>query len=514
MPKPSILLIAQICVISLFSGACMLSPTDGTAVPNTSREISFVGYLGVSNREVSLQARNPASGHWSEFGSAQSGSSVATQLFGYNAYAWSTSARVPSAYWAPGSTGSIARVRASDGNLLQTMKPHPLSCYGEYLNDLTGFLQNCSAGQEVRLCTSNYLPFGRRRSDCSPSSLGLSISDGTTRSPDMPKQSTLMVPVSDDILGTNGGPEIEHVTLRGDRSLQVELFNLPLFDASFTTPGRVGWYTDALFFNAIRVQYPYARNDLRTYSVSVDSARQQLGLSDVASNETFYDYFGTAISARVYDVGECSYGVSWDEIAEQARQTIRPLVEQDLRNLAPGLIESITLTEFYIRPVQTSDRTDRIYVRAEAEMKVDISCCNRAKISFGATLIPTTSDTLPLDLIVDSYHAGVYDIRGVILRIVDRWFIDLNDAINQYAAEFIPESIGQYLLDALPIDIPSYVRARRVLMTAGGLEAVLAEDTDDVQYDGIVNANLGGFLCPKQPSSALQRSNWYFNRGL
>lgn len=514
MPKPSIPLIAQVCLLSTFSMACMLSPTDGTVVPSTSREISFLGYLGTPNRELRLQARDPASGQWSEFGSAQSGPGIATQLFGHNAYGWRTSARVPSAYWAPGSSGSIARVRASDGNLLQTMKPYPLSCYGEYSDDLTGFLHNCSAGQEVRLCTSNYLPFGRRRSDCSPPSVELSISDGTMRDLDMPKRSTLMVPVSDDILGTNGGPEIEHVTLRGDRSLQVELFNLPLFDASFTTPSRVGWYTDALFFNAIRVQYPYARNDLRSYSVSVDSARQQLGLSENATNETYYDYFGTAVSARVYDMGECSYGVSWDEIATQARQTIKPLVEQDLRNLAPGLIESITLTDFYIRPILTNDRTDRIYVRVEAELKVDISCCNRAKISFGATLIPTTSDTLPLDLIVDSYHAGVYDVSGVILRIVDRWFLDLNDAINQYAAEYIPDSIGQYLLDALPIDIPSYVRARRVLMTAGGLEAVLAEDTEDVQYDGIVNANLGGFLCPKQPTSALQRSYWYFNRGL
>jgi hypothetical protein len=208
-------------------------------------------------------------------------------------------------------------------------------------------------------------------------------------------------------------------------------------------------------------------------------------------------------------MGECSYGVTWDDLASAVEAELEPLIE-GISSEIP-LIEWINLEEFFIRPVLVRQGIDRIYVDASARFKVDISCCNTARASIQAMLRPVTSSTLPFDVVVEDYDVIVWDVNGLVLRLADGWFIDLQQMLEDLVDDNIPDRVGQYAIDALassagiPSGILQTLRARRVVESGRGVDVVLAEDTTDSQYSQMNDFG----LCSSAPAPALERHYWW-----
>lgn len=145
-------------VLGLLSASCMVTPGDGGTVASTADPVRFMGYYNLPDIEVAVQAFDPARGAFEPIGHARTGTSP-TSYDGIDWYQWSAVLPIPAPHWTGGAVGSMARVKASVGELDLYSATAQLSCLGRTDGSLAALSEHCLGAHspEAHVSTRDYV---------------------------------------------------------------------------------------------------------------------------------------------------------------------------------------------------------------------------------------------------------------------------------------------------------------------------------------------------------------------
>lgn len=426
----------------------------------------FAGYVSETAQPVAVEALNPTTGAFVGIGSATSGGSPISVL-GTDWYGWATAAQIPTAYWVAGQTGATAIIRG------RTTAPGGITLYGLEENwasysgtSLAEFRDYYTTGNSVRVCTSDYAPFGSRRGPCPPRQLVLGgVADTTRQLPDT--TSTLQFSTAPTSLA-----------YRGDANSFIDVF-----DALPTSTG----------FNGANVaRRPYNRANSSTETVSVTLPALGAPLSSGLS------WRGTR-TVRQYDRGQCSTVLLWRDVLDSLIPVLFNAV-QSIVLPGAGTISLTPLSRTVLTPMIRLGAGDALrftqsfWIDSGSSGRITFSAIIRLGISAGNRLTAVVED------------GSTVDFQPSALS----WLLETFGALSE--AEIEASALAQVrtrVPAAIQLAIPASVRflpiMQRVYVRPDALEIVLAEDTRDPNYPTILAAP-GGLCTRPNPTTAVPQS--------
>jgi hypothetical protein len=491
------------------SVGCVSVPVDGTRVPSRNGSIAFEGYGNVALAAVTLEARNPvvAGSTFSSFAtSTTSGTHSAVNTLGLTLYPWNRNAIVPLAAWGAGETGFRTQVRVrSDTVNFFGLEENWAECMS--LNNTAGaFRDECTTGNTVNLCTSDFLPFGSRRSPCPPRTVvGVRSSGGEDRWP-LRESTQTLVPANTPT----------SIRWRGDAVSFLDVFDTP--DMNSLTNS-----------NVVRIFYPNARSSTNEVAFNPSaifaSMPPQLWPGATA-------WQGTR-SIRQYDRGECSFFMGWrsaldallnptcgcsvgrtlNAVGQCERPGSPPTsttcepspIEHATQNVALGiiLVEAAQGGDVVLRPVLRVNGEDGMRFTASFSLYTtrvgidpneDISdgvqsgdplrvYLGRLVLSVGLRIVPGAMRGIQAVMDADSVIDLQPNTLTNIYSLVGQTEAEIEQGLRGELAVQLPNAIQ----NAVP-PIASALRFHRVFGRPDGIEFVLAEDRTDLFY-GTINRN-------------------------
>ncbi|MCB9618573.1 MAG: hypothetical protein H6724_03870 [Sandaracinus sp.] len=137
------------CLLALTSG-CMLGPYDDMEVSSRDQEIDFTGFHLRPNQEVRVQAFNQIASRWETLETLRSATTPTPTDLRDTLYGWNTRRRLTRDYWAAGTRGAKAQVRAltvgltGDDFEMVSVDADWGACYREN-RTASDFQRNCAA---------------------------------------------------------------------------------------------------------------------------------------------------------------------------------------------------------------------------------------------------------------------------------------------------------------------------------------------------------------------------------
>lgn len=448
------------------SAGCMMRPTDGTAVSSTGATVQFEGYLNKApGHAVAVEARNPATGAFTQIGPTTRTSALVTSLWDTEWHHWSVSTPIPSQFWQPGSRGATAVVRA------RALGETPTTLYGSnerffpclsQSTTLNEFAADCTEPGEITVCTSDFLPFSSRRGPCPRRAVLERRGNQTEVFHRLPDRTTTMT--------VAGG--LSSIGYRGDPVSFIDVFDEVAGPDGFPLGGA----------NVVRIRYARSRT-----SSALDDF-DPAALAGALGTAPGLPWRG-ARTIRQYDVGECGEFVSWRTLIRSTDPTtgretgIVPALELAVQTASRDSRLIPTATRTAIRPLLRPDGRDGVSVSARFFVESRDHTLQwlrigyvivRANVVFGTTTRGAFVASLEPDSIFD---LTVTNSGAAWLLLGGRSEQSVEAEIRQ---GFVT-SIGSAVAGLLPPSL-ALVGVDRVHCRPDGLELVLAESTRENDF--------------------------------
>jgi hypothetical protein len=446
-------------MLAAMSG-CIGSPTDGSRIGTRTSSVAFNGYHNAAATVIRVEAQNPSTGAFANIASAMTGSGAAAAL-GTNWFPWSTSAVVPTAYWAAGRTGARALIRArTDGAgyvTLYGLEENWMDCM-DPAGSVTKFRDECTTGNTATICTSDYAPFSSRRGPCPPRQLvGTGAPDPRRPLPDTTStQYFTSVPSS--------------IGYRGDANSFIDVFDV--------TPNEYGFgYLGSGNANVVRIYYPRVNSSTETVTYSPAALAASLG--------TQVPWGGTRI-VRQYDRGECSSVMPWRDILD----ALVPALTETVQSMTvPGLgtISLLPQSRITLRPEIRSTGGDAVHLFGTFVLYTPLGRAGTLDLDVTVRIEPDAGSHLtavvePLSKVDFHMSAGGYFLQffGIASE------TEVEAAAMGQVRTMVPGMITELVPGAYRL-LPIF---KRVYVRPDALEIVHAEDTTSIYYTPLNNAHL------------------------
>lgn len=468
-PTPSHSL-TPFCALAIVAATgCMTTPNDGDSFAATTTAINFGGYTNTANQAVSVRALNPTTNVFSQFATATTGSSP-TVAWDNDWYPWSVNAVVPATAWVAGSSGARATIRAqrvssSSPTLLVGVNERYLDCAAQS-DTLDQFDVDCTESSSVTICTTNYLPFGSRRSPCPRRGLIEHRADGDEVFHTLPDTTTTIV--------LSGVPT--SLQYRGDAVSFIDVFDRP------ATSDGIGGVGGA---NVVRIRYPNSRSSTSLPSFNPAALATSLGGLDPS-----FPWNGARV-VRQYDLGQCSFSMPWRTVLD----LLQPAVESSVDSIATSAAGTVTLVPLgrsELRAILRADGVDA--VRYAANFNVVSSGLGdvgnlylgfNVRLSATAGNLVATLETTGTNVDFDSQGLG---------RLSDAFGLTTEEEVEADIRGMLASLVRGAISSVLPSQI-ALVDIDRVHLRADAIDLVLAETTQDPQFGTINSAS--GNLCQR-----------------
>lgn len=444
-------------VATAVCAGCLAVPFDGERVGRQSEAITFVGLHPDPGAGVAVQAFNTQTGRFETIAPTNSGRTLFTTHFGQPWFQWSSTVTLGEAFWTPGSTGFSARIRGqaigspSTSDML-ALQEHGLSCMlgSRTLSEAIG---RCGAlnSSEITICTNDFSVSGSRRGPCPRRTVDVLSATGRVerRHVQADRTSSVVAPPAPRLLAW-----------RGDAASFIDIFDASLATNRDESGGRMLGTPGLAYGNFIRIRYSRGSTDERFDRFDVDQLARALGTATP---------WAGAVSFRHYDVGECSFFLSW----RQTLEVLTPALESSLASIRSP--DSDTALE--LRPLSRAVLTPILRAGGSDAVRFTQSYTVRGVFD------PDGAD-LGIQLLRATFRVvvGLSSSHGSIGATIESVEVSTESSVNPEIARMFEDNakaavrtiVPGIIRRAVPVPVVQRVHAR-----PDGLEFILAETVDD-----------------------------------